>query len=315
VIAAVEARGVIRRYPGGRGVGPVDLQVAPGEVLVLIGPNGAGKTTLLRLLATLGTPQQGELRWFGATQRVVARSGVGLALDTAVEETTLSGLQAAHFWCRQWVRDPGRALALCEQALRRFGLWEVRDEPVGAYSFGMRRRLALVEALAHEPRLAVLDEPTAGLDPTGVQALLSELRRRSDAGLATVAASNDANFSAAAAHRVAFLVDGRLVRCASPQELLATVGAARVAELSARDASAPIDVGALRVLPGVERVDTRDGGAAVVVRYRDAEALPRIVAAADRPGGRLHSMRLHEPDLGDAFRELTGEELATETMR
>jgi ABC-2 type transport system ATP-binding protein len=312
---AVEARGVEQRYRGGRGVGPVDLCVAPGEVLVLMGPNGAGKTTLLRLLATLGRPQRGELLWFGAPRGRAARESIGLSLDTAVEEATLSGLQAAHFWCRQWVGDGGVALRLCEESLRRFGLWEVRDEPVGAYSFGMRRRLALVEALAHEPRLALLDEPTAGLDPTGVRALVEELQRRTVSGRSTVVASNDANFSAAAAHRVAFLVDGRLVRCAPPSELLASVGAARVAELLGHAAAGPLDVAALRAVPGVERVDAGTQAGEVLVRYRDAAALPRIVAAADRPAGRLRAMRLHEPDLGDAFRELTGADLGVEPGR
>jgi len=310
-VAAVEARGVELRHRGGRGVGPVDLDVAAGEVVALMGPNGAGKTTLLRLLATLGRPDRGTLRWFGGVGEAQARSGLGLSLDAAVEEETLSGLQAAHFWCRQWVRDPALAAALCEEALQRFGLWEVRDEPVGAYSFGMRRRLALVEALAHEPRLALLDEPTAGLDPGGVQALVEELRRRGGMGRATVVASNDANFCAAAAHRVAFLVDGRMVRCAPPGELLAAVGAARVAELRV---ASRVDADALRRIANVERVDVADDGA-VVVRYRDPAALPRIVAAADFPGGRLRAMSLHEPDLGDAFRELTGAVLHVEDSR
>jgi ABC-2 type transport system ATP-binding protein len=304
---AVEARGVEFRHRGGRGVGPVDLLVAPVEVVVLMGPNGAGKTTLLRLLATLGRPQRGELRWFGGAPAGAARRGIGLALDAAVEEETLSGMQAAHFWCRQWVRETMPALALCEDSLQRFGLWEVRDEPVGAYSFGMRRRLALVEALAHQPRLALLDEPTAGLDPAGVQSLLAELRRRSTAGHATVVASNDANFAAAAAHRVAFFVDGRLVRCAPPGELLDGVGGARVAELTL---DAP-DLDALRGVGGVERADVRGDGV-VVVRYVDASVLPGLVAAADHPGGRLRALHLHEPDLADAFRELTGAELRAE---
>lgn len=301
---SVVAHAVERRHRGGRGVGPVDLHVGAGEVMVLMGPNGAGKTTLLRLLAGVDRPQRGELRWHQGERR-----SVGLALDSAVEETALSGMQSAYFWCRQWVDDETRARALCAAALQRFGLWEVRDEPAGTYSYGMRRRLALVEALAHEPRLAALDEPTAGLDPAGVQALLDELRARRAAGRASVVASNDANFAAAAADRVAFLVHGVLVRCASPAALLAAVGAARVAELTL---SSPVagarTVAALRAVAGVQRVDA--GSGVTIVGFHDAAALPRIVAAADAPGGRLRRLRLHEPDLADAFRELTGEHLA-----
>ncbi|HZS13019.1 MAG TPA: ABC transporter ATP-binding protein [Candidatus Dormibacteraeota bacterium] len=301
----LEARAVERRYRGGRGVGPVDLHVGPGDVVVLMGPNGAGKTTLLRLLATLGRPQRGALRWFDSADPAVARRSLGLSLDSTPDDETLSGLQSAHLWCRQWIREPSRALALCEEALRRFGLAAVRHEPIATYSYGMRRRLALVEALAHEPRLALLDEPTAGLDPTGVHALAAELRRRAESGCATVVASNDANFAAMAASRVAFLVDGRLLRCAAPAELLAAVGGARVAELSVVDATG-LDVRALRGLLGVERVDVQADDGVVTLRYHDPASLPRIVAVADHPGGRLRSMRLHEPDLADAFRELTG---------
>ena len=304
--AAVEARGVVRRHRGGRGVGPVDLRVAAGEVVVLMGPNGAGKTTLLRLLATLDRAQQGALRWRGAGA-ARARRSLGLCLDSAAEEPTLSGLQAAHFWCRQWIGDGARAREMCEDALRRFGLSAVRDEPVGAYSYGMRRRLALVEALAHRPSLALLDEPTAGLDPAGVAALQDELRRRSAAGAATVVASNDPGFAAAAAHRVAFLNDGLLLRCAPPAELLDAVAGARVAELAL---AAPLDRpthDALRAIAGVEAVEAHPGGATVA--FTDQAALPRIVAVADQPGGRL---RLHEPDLAEAFRQLTGERLSEE---
>jgi ABC-2 type transport system ATP-binding protein len=301
--AVVEACAVERRYRGGRGVGPVDLRVAAGEVLVLMGPNGAGKTTLLRLLAGVDRPQRGAVR--------MPRHSLGLALDSAIEEAALSGLQSAHFWCSQWVRDRARALQLCSAALQRFGLWEVRDEPAAAYSFGMRRRLALVEALAHQPQLALLDEPTAGLDPSGVGALLDELRHRSAAGRATVVASNDPNFAAAAARhdggRVAFLCGGELLRCAPPAELLAAVASARVAELSFAAGGAGGDAAALRAVAGIEHVEWRAGGA--TVRYRDPALLPRIVAAADQPGGRLVQLSVHEPDLADAFRELTGEHL------
>src|SRR6185437_6409825 len=97
--------------------------------------------------------------------------------------------------------------------------------------FGMRRRLALAQALAHQPRLALLDEPTAGLDAEGLEALRAELVRRSEHGDATLVASNDCTFVAAACDRVVFLDHGCLLADATPEQLLATVGDARRVEL------------------------------------------------------------------------------------
>jgi ABC-2 type transport system ATP-binding protein len=300
----VEAVEVERRFPGGRGVGPVSLRVDAGESLALMGHNGAGKTTLLRLLATADRPRRGELRWHGDRSPATARRSLGLALDGVDEEPCLSGRQAAHFWCRRWVADSARARRMVDAALRRFGLGEVADEPVGTYSFGMRRRLGLVEALAHEPVLAFLDEPTAGLDPEGVGTLGDELRCRDAAGLTSVVASNDCAFVEAVCARVAFLAAGRLARCAAPRELLGEGGDTRVAELSL---DRPAGAAAFARLPGVLDAVAVEGG--VRVRFTGAEAPPALVALADTPPGALRTLRLRRADLGDCFAALTGRAL------
>ena len=298
------ADAVERRHPGGRGVGPVDLRVEAGECVALVGPNGAGKSTLLRVLAAADRPQRGRVGWFGTWSAATGRAGMGLSLDVAVEEESWSGRQSTHFWCRQWVADAGRARELADFALRRFGLDAVADEPVGAYSFGMRRRLGLAQALAHEPRLALLDEPSAGLDPDGVQRLGEEVGRRRGLGAATVLASNDPSLVARVADRVALLDAGRLVRCNTPAALMAEVPRTRIAELGL---DGGVDAASLLAVEGVEAVEPLPGGA--VVRFRGETALPRLVALADVPAGRLRGLRLREPDLGDAFLAMTGRPL------
>ncbi|HWF57305.1 MAG TPA: ABC transporter ATP-binding protein [Candidatus Dormibacteraeota bacterium] len=299
----VRARGVLRRYRNGRGVGPVDVSLRAGEALALMGRNGSGKTTLLRVLATVARPQSGEVRWFGGDASR-ARGHLGLALDGAMEDAGLTGRQATHFWCAQWITDAAEVSSRTDDVLRRLGLAGTADEPVGSYSYGMRRRLALAAAVVHEPALALLDEPTAGLDPDGCAQLGEMIAERSRQGSSTVIASNDPGFVESVADRVAFLDDGALVRCASPRDLLAALPQGRVAEIVV-EGRCPLP--ALRAVAGVMAV-SGDGGAATV-RFDGDHTIAALVAAADAPGGRLRELRLRRPDLADCFHELTGRAL------
>lgn len=305
---AVSARAVVRRHGNGRGVGPIDIDVLTGETLALMGRNGCGKTTLLRLLATVSRPRGGRLRWFGGAAGP-ARSHIGMALDSALEDPGLTGRQATHFWCAQWIADRHAVVARTDAILHRLGIAATADEPVASYSFGMRRRLALAAALVHEPALALLDEPTAGLDPQGCGQLAGLLRARSHDGRSTVVASNDAGFVEEVADRVAFIEEGELVRCATPRELLAGLPRGRIADLvvDAGGGAAAAPAATLRAVTGV--LDVRAEGATLTVRFTDDRAVAAIVAAADAPGGRLRELRLRRPDLGDCFTVLTGRPL------
>jgi ABC-2 type transport system ATP-binding protein len=281
-------------------VGPIDLEVFDGETVALMGANGCGKTTLLRLLATVSRPQGGEVRWWD-DDAGSARRRLGLALDGALEDPGLSGRQATHFWCSQWIRDQGEAAARTGVILTRLGLGAAADDRVGTYSFGMRRRLALAAALVHRPALALLDEPTAGLDPDGSAELEQLIHERAVEGASTVIASNDARFVESVADRVAFIDEGVLVRCAATQELLAALPQGRLAELVV-DGTA--DLRSLRAVAGVIEVSVTDGR--LLVRFDGDRTIAALIAAADAPGGRLREVRLRRPDLADCFRALTG---------
>ena len=303
----VEAVDVERRFRNGRGVGPITVRVQSGERLALMGPNGAGKTTLLDVLTTAARPRGGSVRWYGMSSPHRARRLIGTAPDVVTEDGALTARQSTYFWCRQWMpRDT--ASGLVDDSLRQFGLHGVADDPVASFSFGMRRRLALAQALVHRPRLALLDEPTAGLDPEGVAALSLAMKNRAHRGDATIVATNDCEFVAAACDRVVFLDAGMLLTDATPQALLATVGSSRVAELELSDRTR---IDQLRRIDDVAAVDASDS--VVRIEMRDERALPAIVSVADGDGGCLVALRLHMPNLADAFRQLTGRTLDAES--
>ncbi len=298
----IDVSGVEHRFRNGRGVGPVDLRISAGERTALMGANGAGKTTLLRILATATRPRHGTIRWRGSTVPRRARRWIGFAADAALDDPGLTGRQSTYFWCRHWT-SAGHVAVLVDDALQRFGLARVADEPIAGYSFGMRRRLALAQALAHDPMIGLLDEPTAGLDAEGLETLQGELAYRARRGDATVIASNDCTFVATACDRVIFLDQGCVVADATPADLLASAGDARRLELDiAEEAEAQgLD---LETIPGIANAVC--AGGVVTLDLLDDSALAAVVRAVDAWPGGLRALRIHRPDLSDVFRQLTG---------
>jgi ABC-2 type transport system ATP-binding protein len=173
---AIETRGLSKRFPGGHGVHELDLLVPAGAVYGFLGPNGAGKTTTIRLLLSLLRPDTGAVEIFG--RPLVARDRGALGhVGALVESPSLYGHLTGRENLEVTRRLIGAATVRVDAAL---GLVELEADAhrlVRTYSLGMRQRLALALALLGEPRLLVLDEPTNGLDPAGIQDFRALLRR------------------------------------------------------------------------------------------------------------------------------------------
>lgn len=206
------------RYGSHEALGGVDLDVAAGEVVGILGPNGAGKTSLLRLLCGGRSPTSGSITI------PTSRADIGIAGDESIHLDALSGLENALIFAELGGLTRASARSRVCALLARFGLDADADRAVSDYSFGMRRKLLLLEALAHEPRLLVLDEPTTGLDQQGRDALHQVLRERVAAGAAAVLASNDPIEPQRLCDRVLFLHRGRIVLEGSPADLIERFG-------------------------------------------------------------------------------------------
>jgi ABC-type multidrug transport system ATPase subunit len=295
------ASGLSRRYRNGRGVGPVDLTVGPGEVQALVGPNGSGKTTLLRCLATRTRPSSGSVTWFGADDGTAARSQLAVVFDATAHADELSARENLAFFAT------ARAVpaSLWERALNEAAVDEVADDPLTRLSYGMRRRVLLAEALVGDPRLLLLDEPTLGLDVRGCQWLVDALRARSLAGLATCISTNDTDFVEQVATRVCFLVDGYPVRNAPLPELLAELGGTREIQLSYRG---PSPAARVLAVSGVERTVDAEAGLLILAHQRDG-LLSEILATLGDLDTNLVDLKVRDPGLADCFLKLTGRPL------
>ncbi len=280
-----------------------ELAAVGGEVVALLGANGAGKTTLLRLLDGQFEPRRGQLR------RPPSRTPEGrLAYGFAGEDTPhldlLSGWENARFFARAAGLDRASAEAAVGDLLARLALLAEAHRPVAEYSFGARRKLALLEALAHRPSVLLLDEPTVGLDSAARAALTALLRERSREGAAVVLASHDTAFLEGVADRVVFMARGRTRGGGRPRELVAALGGAARIEMTL---AAPISSSPPPRGTGWTVVD---GGSPLVVRAdAGAAVLPDLCRALAAAGAEVRQVVVRPPDLSEAFRRNVGETL------
>ncbi len=207
-----------RAYGKRAGIAEITFSVEPGEIVGLLGPNGAGKTTTLRILAGIIPPTSGQATVAGIplSQPERLHQAVGLLPEAPgfYERTTAwhNLIYFARFY--QGVRVEERVAA----CLRRFDLWERRDDRVATYSRGMKLRLALARALVHEPQVLLLDEPTAGLDPQAARDVRDLIRSLGREGRVVLLSTHNLTEAEELCARVA-LVRTRLLAYGTPQDL------------------------------------------------------------------------------------------------
>ena len=204
---------VSRTFGRRRALTRVTFRADRGTILGLLGPNGAGKSTMLSILATLMRPSSGRIS-FGtlnpATSGAELRARIGvLGHDLFLYPELTARENLAFFAGLHMVQDP-EAAAMA--ALRRTGLEERANDPVGSFSRGMRQRVALERALIHSPRVVLLDEPFTGLDDASARALVARLVELREAGAILVVATHDLDLAEGLLDQVVFLRDGRVAQ-------------------------------------------------------------------------------------------------------
>ncbi len=309
---ALRLAGVHKIYPGSpevRAVDGIDLEVAPGEMFGLLGPNGAGKTTTVGMCTTRILPTQGRIEVAGLDvvaepARVKRRIGVVTQANTLDRSLTLHENLALH--CRYFGWSARRSRARADELLERFRLTERADAFPMQISGGMAQRLQVARAIAHEPDVLFLDEPTAGLDPQSRLALwelVGELRRD---GLTVVLTTHYMEEADQLCDRVAIIDHGRVLVCDTPERLKAEHGASMVVDLhlSAQADDALLD--RLLAVTGVTDADRIASGVRVLAR--DTEGLlARVVSVADHAG--LSDLSVTGASLEAVFIALTGRDL------
>ncbi len=247
---ALSIKGLTKTYPNGvQALKGIDFSVESGDFYALLGPNGAGKTTAIGIMSSLVNKTSGKVEIFGHdidTDLEAAKSCIGLVPQELNMNTFDSVLNIVVNQAGYYGIERGLALQRAETYLDELRLWDKRSEPARSLSGGMKRRLMIARALIHEPRLLILDEPTAGVDIEIRRSMWKFLRRTNEAGTTIILTTHYLEEAESLCRHVAIIDEGLIIEDAPMSTVLRKLQR-EVFVLSLRD---PLD--AAPDLPGFE---------------------------------------------------------------
>jgi len=309
--AAVEARGVGRRYGSVVAVEDLSFAVEAGEILGVLGPNGAGKTTAIRVLTTILAPTWGTFTVTGIpfSRPADIRARIGVLPESGGYPERQTGGEYLRYHARLFGRSRADSRAIADELLAEVGLHERRRSLIGGYSRGMRQRLGIARALVNRPDVVFLDEPTLGLDPAGQRQMLETVRRIArERGACVLLSTHLLAEVEETCSRILILNRGRVVADGTVGEITRSAAAPRSATLRVAPGHVERAAALLRAVGGIHDVEVpRDQSGLLVVTFDRNGEMPvnEALGALTRPGLQILSFELEGARLSDAFLAMT----------
>jgi ABC-2 type transport system ATP-binding protein len=305
--AVLRVDGLEKRYGVIEAVAGVTFEIHQGEVFGLLGLNGAGKTTLISLVATERRPSGGDALLFGQSirdQPRAVRQMIGVAPQEIALYPMLTPAENLRFFGRMYGVSRSALASRIEELLHFVGLEDRGNDRVATFSGGMKRRLNLAVALVHRPKLLLLDEPTAGVDPRSRDQILKIVRRLRDSGDAILYTTHHMEEAEGLCDRVGILSEGKLIALGTLEALLSGQEFTEIIEI--RGLPPGIDLAAIGALKGVYRIERIDHLVRLFVkRAADLlELLQKIIRRSDHVRFKIVPLSLET-----LFLHLTGREL------
>ncbi len=303
---ALRCRGLIKRFGDVTAVAGLDLEVRRGECFGLLGPNGAGKTTTIEILEGLTAPDEGDVELLGERWGRGRDRELRMRLGIQLQETQLNDKLSVEETVRMFrsFADRGRSV---DEVIALVELESKRRSWVGTLSGGQKQRLALACALACDPELLFLDEPTTGLDPQSRRQLWALLEHYRAGGGTILLTTHYMDEAELLCDRVAIVDRGHVIALDTPRALIRSLGAEHVVEFAVND-GAPLEAGTLRTLPGVR--EARFEGSSWAIGTSEVHlTVPALLEYLSARGAALSHLRTHSASLEDVFVSLTGRHL------
>jgi ABC-2 type transport system ATP-binding protein len=310
-LEAIAVQHLTRKFGSFVAVNGLSFKVNDGEVFGLLGPNGAGKTTTIRLLTCLISPTEGSGEVCGldiTRQPAKVRELVGILTENPCLYERLTPYENMDFFAQAYgVSNHCDRDERIRELLQFFDLWDERAQRVALLSKGMKQKLALARALVHKPRVLLLDEPTAGLDPESaveVRNMITRLRDRE--GRAIILSTHRLEDAEKLCDRVMIIGKGKRIIDGTPETLRRRLAGPPVIEVIVRNEASQM-IESIRSISSVKAF-TIDNPHRLLITVEDPEsAAPEVVAAIVHAGGQILSVKVVEPSLEDVYLELIKE--------
>jgi ABC-2 type transport system ATP-binding protein len=294
--AAVTVEHIVKRYGHLVAVNDVSLSIHEGEIFGIIGPNGAGKTTTVECISGLRAPDSGSISVYGLSPRKdrnKIREFVGVQLQESALPPRIKVREAVKLFASFYSnpREP-------DQLLESLGIEQIVNSTFKNLSGGQKQRVSIALALVGNPRLAILDELTTGLDPEARREIWSLIERMRERGVTVILVTHFMDEAERLCDRLALINHGTVITLDTPEAIAAKAGGSRVRFVP----SQPVDEQTLRAIPGVNEIERKERYITVTGTGDLAGSLINALAAI---GVRVSDMEARTGNLDDAFIKLT----------
>ncbi len=286
----------------------LNLKIKSGESVGYVGPNGAGKTTTIQIILNLIRATDGEVSLFGEKLNGNSKHHlhrIGALVEIPGFYDYLTPTEFLGYICQIYRIDKSEVNSIILNTLKLMKLKEVRDEKVGSFSTGMKRRLAIAQVLVHNPDFIILDEPTIGLDPKGVREVRDIIKKLHKSGKTIFISSHNLTEVSEIADRVIFLNKGEIIDDTNMESLRDKIESTHI-EVKFKGDLSKSQKEIIQMIPGIVKVDF---GKTTSLEYSELEQNPEtILQELTKKGFVLSSFTPHTMTLEDLYLQLYSKE-------
>jgi len=305
---AIEAKSLVKQYPGKIALDEFSLQVSEGEILGLLGPNGAGKSTFIQIVSGTENLSSGKLLLFGKPVSKSSRKLIGIAPQENALYPLLTCLENLLYFGSLYGIHGADAAHRASKLLSKLGLLEKQNVPAISLSGGMRRRLNLACALMHNPKIIILDEPTTGLDPAVRNSMWETVREIARENKATLLLTTHYLEEAEAlCSRIVLVNSGKVIADGTPQALKKFAGK-EIAKIKSVPGKYPEFLDAIVKIEGVDAATPTEHG--LIIESSDiSPRIQEVTKIFQKHKENIVELSISRPSLEDVFLKLTGAKL------